>query len=87
VKRCVPLAANIGKASGEMAPTHRQPHRSGLAAVELHRHHTAVERIRGIGESSAIPYAIRSSGTLSTSAIFFNAAVVPFLRPLSRSEM
>jgi hypothetical protein len=32
-------------------------------------------------------YAIRSSGTLSTSAIFFKAAVVPFRRPLSKSEM
>jgi hypothetical protein len=31
-------------------------------------------------------YAMRSSGTLSTAAIFFKAAVVPFLRPLSRSE-
>ncbi len=32
-------------------------------------------------------YTIRSSGTLSASAIFFKALVVPFRRPLSRSEM
>src|SRR5690348_2625665 len=32
-------------------------------------------------------YMMRLSGTLSTSAIFFNAAVGPFLRPLSKSEM
>jgi len=32
-------------------------------------------------------YAMRSSGTLSASAIFFKAAVVPFLRPLSKSEI
>ena len=32
-------------------------------------------------------YTIRSSGTLSTFAIFFKAAVVPFLRPFSRSEI
>src|SRR5262249_3512556 len=32
-------------------------------------------------------HTIRSRGTLSTSAIFFKTAVVPFLRPLSKSEM
>jgi hypothetical protein len=32
-------------------------------------------------------YAIRSSGSFRTSAIFFKAVVVPFRRPRSRSEM
>ena len=38
-------------------------------------------------QRSAWSYAIRSSGSLRTSAIFFKAVVVPFRRPLSRSEM
>jgi predicted RNase H-like HicB family nuclease len=81
-----PVKANLSLDAGLLAAIDEAAAARGLTRSAFLAS-AAREKIETQRDHGAIPYAMRSSGTLSASAIFFKAAVVPFLRPLSRSEI